>query len=65
MERKMGDYHYVYRDVEGASIEWENFENCLPKQPAFKPSTFKNNLSIKTNLFLIAKLTRNSNTTSP
>ncbi|GMP25802.1 hypothetical protein CsSME_00002490 [Camellia sinensis var. sinensis] len=38
----MANYHFVYKDVEGASTQWDNIQrklgNLPPKPPAFKPS---------------------------
>ncbi|KAF9678656.1 hypothetical protein SADUNF_Sadunf07G0057400 [Salix dunnii] len=52
----MGDYNYVYRDVEGASKEWDYIYRKLLKFPnkrtCFKPSTFKNILSIKRDFWI-------------
>lgn len=40
----MGDYHFVYKDVEGASTQWDDIQrklgNLPPKPPAFKPQPF-------------------------
>ncbi|KAA8548209.1 hypothetical protein F0562_004530 [Nyssa sinensis] len=40
----MADYHFVYKDVEGASTQWDDIQrklgNLPPKPPAFKPSPF-------------------------
>ncbi|KAL2506842.1 Thioredoxin superfamily protein [Abeliophyllum distichum] len=40
----MGDYHFVYKDVEGASTQWDDIQrklgNLPEKPPAFKPSSF-------------------------
>lgn len=40
----MGDYHFVYKDVEGASTQWDDIQrklgNLPPKPPAFKPAPF-------------------------
>ncbi|RDY11329.1 Phosducin-like protein 3 [Mucuna pruriens] len=40
----MGDYHFVYKDVEGASTQWDDIQrklgNLPPKAPAFKPPPF-------------------------
>ena len=40
----MGDYHFVYKDVEGASTQWDDIQrklgNLPPKPPAFKPPPF-------------------------
>ncbi|XP_010551933.1 PREDICTED: phosducin-like protein 3 [Tarenaya hassleriana] len=40
----MGDYHFVYKDVEGASTQWDDIQrklgNLPPKPPAFKPPAF-------------------------
>jgi hypothetical protein len=40
----MGDYHFVYKDLEGASTQWDDiqrkFGNLPPKPPAFKPPSF-------------------------
>ncbi|KAJ0051763.1 hypothetical protein Pint_02943 [Pistacia integerrima] len=41
----MGDYHFVYKDVEGASTQWDDIQrklgNLPPKAPAFKPPPFE------------------------
>ncbi|KAK2661522.1 hypothetical protein Ddye_000096 [Dipteronia dyeriana] len=41
----MGDYHVVYKDVEGASTQWDDIQtklgNLPPKPPAFKPPSFE------------------------
>lgn len=40
----MGDYHFVYKDVEGASTQWDDIQrklgNLPEKPPAFKPPPF-------------------------
>ncbi|CAN4118427.1 unnamed protein product [Withania somnifera] len=40
----MGDYHFVYKDVEGASTQWDDIQrklgNLPPKPPVFKPDPF-------------------------
>lgn len=40
----MADYHFVYKDVEGASTQWDDIQrklgNLPPKDPAFKPPPF-------------------------
>lgn len=40
----MADYHFVYKDVEGASTQWDDIQrklgNLPPKPPAFKPQPF-------------------------
>lgn len=40
----MADYHFVYKDVEGASTQWDDIQrklgNLPPKPPAFKPPAF-------------------------
>ncbi|KAF5763926.1 putative phosducin, thioredoxin-like domain, Thioredoxin-like superfamily [Helianthus annuus] len=40
----MGDYHFVYKDVEGSSTQWDDIQrklgNLPPKPPAFKPHPF-------------------------
>ncbi|KAJ6302182.1 hypothetical protein OIU77_016301 [Salix suchowensis] len=40
----MGDYHFVYKDVEGASTQWDDIQrklgNLPEKPPAFKPPSF-------------------------
>ncbi|KAK3043895.1 hypothetical protein RJ639_000594 [Escallonia herrerae] len=40
----MADYHFVYKDLEGASTQWDDlqrkFGNLPPKPPAFKPPSF-------------------------
>ncbi|KAM7481038.1 hypothetical protein LguiB_005621 [Lonicera macranthoides] len=40
----MGDYHFVYKDVDGASTQWDDIQrklgNLPPKPPAFKPPPF-------------------------
>lgn len=37
----MGDYHFVYKDVEGTTTEWDDIQrklgNLPPKSPPFKP----------------------------
>ncbi|KAI7996168.1 hypothetical protein LOK49_LG10G00738 [Camellia lanceoleosa] len=41
----MANYHFVYKDVEGASTQWDDIQkklgNLPPKPPAFKPPFFK------------------------
>ncbi|KAI8030096.1 Signal peptide peptidase [Camellia lanceoleosa] len=41
----MANYHFVYKDVEGASTQWDDIQrklgNLPPKPPAFKPPSFK------------------------
>ncbi|XP_022740471.1 phosducin-like protein 3 isoform X2 [Durio zibethinus] len=41
----MADYHFVYKDVEGASTQWDDIQrklgNLPPKPPAFKPDPFE------------------------
>ncbi|CAL5346081.1 unnamed protein product [Camellia sinensis] len=41
----MGNYHFVYKDMEGASTQWDDIQrklgNLPPKPPAFKPPSFK------------------------
>ncbi|GLU11426.1 hypothetical protein SLE2022_281740 [Rubroshorea leprosula] len=41
----MADYHFVYKDVEGASTQWDDIQrklgNLPPKPPAFKPPSFE------------------------
>ncbi|KAL4335900.1 hypothetical protein GQ457_07G022780 [Hibiscus cannabinus] len=41
----MADYHFVYKDVEGASTQWDDIQrklgNLPPKPPAFKPPPFE------------------------
>lgn len=41
----MADYHFVYKDVEGASTQWDDIQrklgNLPPKPPAFKPPAFE------------------------
>ncbi|KAG6490602.1 hypothetical protein ZIOFF_051909 [Zingiber officinale] len=43
-EREMADYHFVYKDVEGASTQWDDIQrrlgNLPPKPEPFKPSPF-------------------------
>ncbi|KAF2305981.1 hypothetical protein GH714_009243 [Hevea brasiliensis] len=43
-EGVMADYHFVYKDVEGASTQWDDIQiklgNLPPKPPAFKPPSF-------------------------
>lgn len=40
----MADYHFVYKDTEGASAQWDDIQrklgNLPPKPPAFKPPSF-------------------------
>ncbi|ONK74393.1 uncharacterized protein A4U43_C03F5760 [Asparagus officinalis] len=40
----MGDYHFVYKDVEGASTQWDDIQrklgNLPPKPASFKPPPF-------------------------
>ncbi|KAI7727838.1 hypothetical protein M8C21_009152 [Ambrosia artemisiifolia] len=40
----MADYHFIYKDVEGSSTQWDDIQrklgNLPPKQPAFKPDPF-------------------------
>ncbi|KAL7175691.1 hypothetical protein ACSBR2_029306 [Camellia fascicularis] len=40
----MANYHFVYKDVEGASTQWDDIQrklgNLPPKPPAFKPPSF-------------------------
>ncbi|KAL2335207.1 hypothetical protein Fmac_016420 [Flemingia macrophylla] len=40
----MGDYHFVYKDLEGASTQWDDIQrklgNLPAKPPAFKPPPF-------------------------
>uniref|UniRef100_A0A5B7C1D1 Putative phosducin-like protein 3 n=1 Tax=Davidia involucrata TaxID=16924 RepID=A0A5B7C1D1_DAVIN len=40
----MADYHFVYKDVEGASTQWDDIQrklgNLPPKPPPFKPPPF-------------------------
>ncbi|KAK7294672.1 hypothetical protein RJT34_17562 [Clitoria ternatea] len=40
----MADYHFVYKDVDGASTQWDDIQrklgNLPPKPPAFKPPPF-------------------------
>ncbi|XP_073061025.1 uncharacterized protein [Primulina eburnea] len=40
----MADYHHVYKDVEGASTQWDDIQrklgNLPPKSPPFKPPAF-------------------------
>ncbi|KAL7204908.1 hypothetical protein ACSBR2_017927 [Camellia fascicularis] len=41
----MANYRFVYKDVEGASIQWDDIQrklgNLPPKPPTFKPPSFK------------------------
>ncbi|KAE8656335.1 54S ribosomal protein L23 [Hibiscus syriacus] len=41
----MADYHFVYKDAEGASTQWDDIQrklgNLPPKPPAFKPPPFE------------------------
>ncbi|GMP50094.1 hypothetical protein CsSME_00016843 [Camellia sinensis var. sinensis] len=41
----MANYHFVYKDAEGALTQWDDIQrklgNLPPKPPAFKPSSFK------------------------
>ncbi|KAF5954263.1 hypothetical protein HYC85_007119 [Camellia sinensis] len=41
----MANYHFVYKDVEGASTQWDDIQkklgNLPPKPPTFKPPSFK------------------------
>ncbi|OIW12252.1 hypothetical protein TanjilG_06041 [Lupinus angustifolius] len=43
----MADYHFVYKDVEGSSTQWDDIQrklgNLPPKEPAFKPPPFTPN----------------------
>ncbi|GJU03798.1 phosducin-like protein 3 [Tanacetum coccineum] len=40
----MADYHFVYKDAEGASTQWDDIQrklgNLPPKAPVFKPDPF-------------------------
>ncbi|KAI3813095.1 hypothetical protein L1987_17811 [Smallanthus sonchifolius] len=40
----MAEYHFVYKDVEGSSTQWDDIQrklgNLPPKPPAFKPDPF-------------------------
>nr|GEV14220.1 hypothetical protein [Tanacetum cinerariifolium] len=40
----MADYHFVYKDVEGTSTQWDDIQrklgNLPPKAPVFKPDPF-------------------------
>lgn len=40
----MSEYHFIYKDVEGSSTEWDDIQrklgNLPPKPPAFKPDPF-------------------------
>lgn len=40
----MGDYHFIYKDLDGASTQWDDIQtkhgNLPPKPPAFKPPSF-------------------------
>lgn len=40
----MADYHFVYKDVEGASTQWDDIQrklgNLPAKPPPFKPPPF-------------------------
>lgn len=40
----MADYHFVYKDLEGASTQWDDIQrklgNLPPKPPPFKPAPF-------------------------
>ncbi|KAL3534013.1 hypothetical protein ACH5RR_007534 [Cinchona calisaya] len=40
----MADYHFVYKDLEGSSTQWDDIQrklgNLPPKPPAFKPAPF-------------------------
>lgn len=40
----MADYHFVYKDVEGASTQWDDIQrklgNLPEKAPAFKPPAY-------------------------
>ncbi|XP_028085385.1 phosducin-like protein 3 isoform X2 [Camellia sinensis] len=40
----MANYHFVYKDVEGVSTQWDDIQRKLgdlpPKPPAFKPPSF-------------------------
>lgn len=40
----MGDYHFVYKDLDGASTQWDDLQrkhgNLPPKPPVFKPPAF-------------------------
>ncbi|CAL5409493.1 unnamed protein product [Camellia sinensis] len=41
----MANYHFVYKDVEGASTQWDDIQrklgNLSPKPPVFNPPSFK------------------------
>ena len=41
---RMADYHFVYKDLEGASTQWDDIQrklgNLPAKPPAFKPPSF-------------------------
>ncbi|KAI8031964.1 hypothetical protein LOK49_LG01G01185 [Camellia lanceoleosa] len=41
----MANYHFVYKDVEGALTQWDDIQrklgNLPPKPPTFKPPSFK------------------------
>ncbi|KAF5949274.1 hypothetical protein HYC85_011267 [Camellia sinensis] len=41
----MANYHFVYKDMEEASTQWDDIQrklgNLPPKPPAFKPPSFK------------------------
>ncbi|KAE9612553.1 hypothetical protein Lal_00005899 [Lupinus albus] len=43
----MADYHFVYKDVEGSSTQWDDIQrklgNLPPKEPVFKPPPFTPN----------------------
>ncbi|KAF5763930.1 hypothetical protein HanRHA438_Chr15g0698251 [Helianthus annuus] len=63
----MGDYHFVYKDVEGSSTQWDDIQrklgNLPPKPPAFKPTRLpplKTNL--KTRIGSITRPKKNSKT---
>lgn len=40
----MADYHFVYKDLDGASTQWDDIQaklgNLPKKPPAFKPPSF-------------------------
>ena len=38
---RMGDYHYIYKDVEGTSTQWDDLQRKLgnlPEKPPAKPT---------------------------
>lgn len=43
-QKEMGDYHFVYKDMEGSSMQWDDIQrklrNLPPKQAPFKLPAF-------------------------